>query len=115
MNDESLIIFRREVIKTMVLMLWSSIETVLSHSYISVVFLLMYGTMWSLNIKFDTGLFTLLSVLLTYTRQSSINYFNFAIRDLVNYIAAQKRIRVRLTFGFLFFYLKIFFIEIFVT
>ncbi|CAF3993643.1 unnamed protein product [Rotaria sp. Silwood1] len=53
----------------------------------------MYGAMWTFNIKFDTGLFTLLYVLLNYTRQCCITFFNFAIHDILNYIAAQKRIR----------------------
>lgn len=51
--------------------------------------------MWASNIQFDTGLFTLLYVLLTYTRQCCINFFNMAIRDVLNYIAAERRIRVR--------------------
>ncbi len=54
----------------------------------------MYGTMWSLDIRFDTRLFTVSYVVLSYTQQSSVNYFNYAIRDLLNYMAAQKRIRV---------------------
>jgi hypothetical protein len=56
----------------------------------------MYGTMWSLDIRFDIRLFTISYVLLTYTHQSNISYFNFAIRDLFNYLAAEKRIRVSL-------------------
>jgi hypothetical protein len=77
-------------------MLCSCVETVLSHSYISVTFVMMYGTMWSLDTRFDTRLFTIMYILLTYTRQSSVNNFNYAIRDLLNYMAAQKRIRVSL-------------------
>ncbi|CAF2833335.1 unnamed protein product, partial [Rotaria sp. Silwood2] len=71
---------------------------VLSQSYISITFLMMYGTMWLFDMKFDTRVFTLSYVLLNYTRQSCINYFNFAIRDLLNYMAAQKRIRTFLLF-----------------
>ncbi|CAF4718803.1 unnamed protein product [Rotaria sp. Silwood1] len=83
----------REIIKTTLFMMCTCIETVLSHSYISITFLMMYGTMWSFDMKFDTRVFTLSYVLVNYTRQSCINYFNFAIRDLLNYMAAQKRIR----------------------
>ncbi|CAF4261392.1 unnamed protein product [Rotaria sordida] len=54
---------------------------------------MMYGTMWLFDMKFDTRIFTLSYVLVNYTRQSCINYFNFAIRDLLHYMAAQKRIR----------------------
>ncbi|CAF3943944.1 unnamed protein product [Rotaria sp. Silwood1] len=53
----------------------------------------MYGTMWLFDIKFDTGVFTLSYVLLSYTRISCITFFNMAIRDLLNYMAAQKRIQ----------------------
>lgn len=82
------------MIKTTIYMICTSIDTILSHSYISVTCLLIYGTMWSLNMRFDTRLFTISYVILTYTQQSSVNYFNFAIRDLLNYMAAAKRIRV---------------------
>jgi hypothetical protein len=84
------------MIKTTLFMMSTCIETILSHSYISVTSLLMYGTMWSLDMRFDTRLFTISYILLTYTHQSSITYFNFAIRDLLNYMAAEKRIRVSL-------------------
>ncbi|CAF1384435.1 unnamed protein product [Rotaria sordida] len=83
----------REVMKTTLFMMFTCIETVLSNSYINIIFLMMYGAMWTFNIKFDTGLFTLLYVLLNYTRQCCITFFNFAIHDVLNYIAAQKRIR----------------------
>ncbi|CAF1354990.1 unnamed protein product [Rotaria sordida] len=83
----------REIIKTTLFMMYTCIETVLSNSYISIIFLMMYGTMWSLNMKFDTRIFTLSYVLINYTRQSCISYFNFAIHDLLHYMAAQKRIR----------------------
>ncbi|CAF4354696.1 unnamed protein product [Rotaria socialis] len=88
----------REMVKTTVFMMCHCIEAILSQSYLSVVFLMIYGTMWSLNLKFDTRSFTLLYVLVNYTRQSCITYFNFAIRDVLNYMAAQKRIRAFLLF-----------------
>ncbi|CAF3680029.1 unnamed protein product [Rotaria sordida] len=83
----------REIIKTTLFMMYTCIETVLSNSYISIIFLMMYGTMWLLDMKFDTRIFTLSYVLINYTRQSCISYFNFAIHDLLHYMAAQKRIR----------------------
>ncbi|CAF3348753.1 unnamed protein product [Rotaria sp. Silwood2] len=88
----------REMIKTTIFKMCTCIEMVLSQSYISITFLMMYGTMWLFDMKFDTRVFTLSYVLLNYTRQSCINYFNFAIRDLLNYMAAQKRIRTFLLF-----------------
>jgi len=87
---------RHEMIKTTLFMICTSIEMILSHSYISITCLMMYGTMWSLDMRFDTRLFTISYVILTYTHQSSVNNFNYAIRDVLNYMAAQKRIRVSL-------------------
>ncbi len=84
------------MIKTTLFMLSTCIETILSQSYIGVTSVLMYGTMLSLDMSFDTRLFTIAYILLTYTHQSSISYFNYAIRDLFNYLAAEKRIRVSL-------------------
>jgi hypothetical protein len=84
------------MIKTAVFMMCNCVETVLSQGYISASFLMIYGTMWSLDMRFDTRIFTILYILLTSTRQSSVYYFNFAIRDLLNYMAAEKRIRVSL-------------------
>ncbi len=82
------------MIKTTLFMMCSCIELILSHSYISIVYVLIYGAMWSFNIKFDTKFFTISYVLLSYMRQSSVNHFNFAFRDLLNFMAAEKRIRV---------------------
>ncbi len=93
------------MIKTTLFMMCTCIETILSHSYMSITSLMMYGTMWSLDMRFDTRLFTVSYILLSYTHQSSITYFNFAIRDLLNYMAAQKRIRVSLN-RFLMFIVK---------
>ena len=55
---------------------------------------MIYGTMWSLDMRFDTRLFAVLYILLSYTRTSTVNNFNFAARDLLIYLAAEKRIRV---------------------
>lgn len=75
-------------------MMCTCIETILSHSYLSITFLMMYGTMWSFDMRFDTRIFTIVYVLLGYIQLSSVNFFNFAIRDILNYLAAQERIRV---------------------
>ena len=80
--------------KNILYVIFTCIGDALSRSYISVAFLIMYGTMWSLNMQFDLKLFTLSHVLLSYTQQSSITYFNYALKNLLNYLAAQKRIRV---------------------
>ena len=56
---------------------------------------MMYGAMWSLDMSFDTGTYVVCSVIISYTRQPTLTSFNFAVRDVVNYMAAQRRIRVR--------------------
>ena len=84
------------MIKTTLYTMCSSIEIVLSTSYIAVTNGLLYGTMWLLGIQFDTRLFTMGYILLAYMYQSSIFYFNSAIADLLAYIASKKRIEVRL-------------------
>jgi len=44
--------------------------------------------------KIDPRLFVISYSLLTYTRSSAMNTFSIALRDSINYIAAQKRIKV---------------------
>jgi hypothetical protein len=75
-------------------MAFNSVDAVLAHSYLNVTLLLIYGTMWWLNMRFDSRLFVMSYSLLSYTRNSSMNNFSMALRDLINYVAAQKRIRV---------------------
>ena len=86
--------YRREVIQTARYIMCNCLDGILSHTYISVAFLMTYGTMWSLDMPFDAGFFAICFVILSYTRQSSITSFNYAVRDIVNYMAAEKRIRV---------------------
>jgi hypothetical protein len=54
----------------------------------------MYGAMWSLGIKLDTRFFALASCMLGYMRLSIIDFFTYAVRYLVYYWAAKKRIQV---------------------
>lgn len=86
--------FRREVIQTARFIMCKCLDGILSHTYISLAFLMMYGTMWSLDMPFDTGFFAICFVILSYTRQSSVNSFNYAVGDVISYMAAQTRIRV---------------------
>ena len=55
---------------------------------------MMYGTMWSLNIPIDTRFFALAACMLGYMRLSIVDFFNYAIRNFVHYLAAKKRIEV---------------------
>jgi hypothetical protein len=54
----------------------------------------MYGTMWSLNIRFDTRFFAIASCVMGFMRVYVIDFFSNAIRDLSDYLAARKRIEV---------------------
>jgi hypothetical protein len=56
---------------------------------------MMYGTMWSLGIQFDTRFFAVAACMLGYMRLSIVDFFTYAIRYLVYYIAAKRRIEVR--------------------
>lgn len=70
------------------------IQMLFSQTYVSVTFLMMYATMWLLNIRFDPQFFAIGSCLLTYMRTTTVEYFGYAVRDLVHYISAQRRIQV---------------------
>ena len=65
-----------------------------SLNYNAIAFLLMYGTMWKLDIRFDTRFFAIASCVLGFMRIHVINFFSYAIRDLSNYFVARKRIEV---------------------
>ena len=55
---------------------------------------MMYGTMWSLDIRFDTRFFAIASCVMIFMRVYVIDFFSNAIRDLSNYLVARKRIEV---------------------
>lgn len=65
-----------------------------SYTYTSTTFLMMYGTMWSLNIRLDTRFFAIASCLMGFMRVYAIYFFGNGIRDLSDYLAARKRIEV---------------------
>jgi hypothetical protein len=85
---------RREIIQYAIRLIFFCVHTLLSHTYISLTFLMMYGTMWSIGIKFDTRFFALAACMLAYMRLSIVEFFNYAVRNLVYYLAAKKRIEV---------------------
>lgn len=88
--------FRREMIQYALRLLLDCFQTLFSHTYIHVTFLMMYSTMWLLNIRFDTRFFVIATCMLGYMRLSVVDFFHYAIRSLVNYMASQKRIQVSL-------------------
>lgn len=55
---------------------------------------MMYGTMWSLGIHLDTRFFALAACMLAYMRLAIVDFFTYAVRYLVYYIAAKRRIEV---------------------
>jgi hypothetical protein len=71
-----------------------SVQMLFSQSYISVTFLMLYATMWALNIRFDPHFFAVASYLLAYMRMTVVEFFNYGVKNLVNYMSAQKRIQV---------------------
>jgi len=72
------------------------IQTLLSHTYMNVTLTMMYATMWSLNIQFDTRFFAIAMCMLGYIRLNAVHFFTSALRNLVQYLASRKRIEVSL-------------------
>ena len=85
--------FRRETIRIALRMIPDCIQMVFTHTYISTTFLILYGTMWSLNMRFDTSFFAVAACLLGYLDMSVMD-FGLCIRNFVNYFTAEKRIQV---------------------
>ena len=53
----------------------------------------MYGTIWSLNMRFDTRFFVISSCFLSYLEELLMD-LGIAMRHLTNYITAVRRIQV---------------------
>jgi hypothetical protein len=58
---------------------------------------MIYATMWSLGIQFDTRFFAVAVCMLGYMRLSIVDFFSFAVRFLVYYLAGRTRIQVSMT------------------
>ncbi|CAF4205310.1 unnamed protein product, partial [Rotaria sordida] len=84
---------RREIIQYMRCLMFDCVQMLFSHTYINVTFLMMYGTMWWFNIRFDIRFFAVASCLLSHMRLTVVDFFNNAVKDFVHYMAAQKRIQ----------------------
>ncbi|CAF4394172.1 unnamed protein product [Rotaria sp. Silwood2] len=82
-----------EIIQCAIRLLIDCFQLFFSHTYIAVTLLMMYATMWSLNIRFDTRFFALATCMLSYMRLSVIDFFNLAVRSLAQYMAAKQRIQ----------------------
>ena len=69
------------------------IQLLFTHTYVCVTFLILFGTMWALNMNFDVSFFAVVASLLGYLELSVMD-FGICIRNLVNYFTAVKRIEV---------------------
>ncbi|UJR21510.1 hypothetical protein I4U23_024596 [Adineta vaga] len=83
---------KREIIQYTFYAICDCIQLIFSSNYTTITFLIMYGTMWSSNIRFDTRFFAIASCILGFMRVHVIDFFSNGIRDLSNYLAARKRI-----------------------
>ncbi|CAF1451360.1 unnamed protein product [Adineta steineri] len=81
-----------EILQCAIRLILDSVQTLLSDTYITVTFLLMYGAMWSLGIHFDTRFFAVAACMLGYVRLTVLDYYYYAVRNLAYYLAAKKRI-----------------------
>lgn len=88
------IIFRREIIQHAFLSITECIHSFLSSTYISLILLMIYGTMWFFHMHFDTRLFAVTYCLLNHTELFVMGWFTNTIRNLAKYMAAEKRIQV---------------------
>ena len=59
-------------------------------SHVSLTLLMMYGAMWSLDLRFDTRFFAIASCMLGFMRISVIEYFTGAVRDFSHYLSAKN-------------------------
>ena len=92
------VLVRREIIECAFRLLLDCVQTLLSHTYSPIIFLMMYGAMWALNTPIDVCFFALAACMLEHMRLTIVDFFSDGIRNLVNYLAARKRIQVRRTF-----------------
>jgi hypothetical protein len=70
------------------------IQTLLSHTYINITFLIIYAILWSFDMRLDTRFFAVTMCMLNLIRSTTVHFFTIAIRCLVLYLAGQRRIQV---------------------
>ncbi|CAF1632625.1 unnamed protein product [Rotaria magnacalcarata] len=83
---------KHEIIRYAIRSIFDSIQTIFTQTYITVTFLIIFGTMWLLNMHFDMRLFTVAACMLCYL-EISLMEFGIGMHDLVHYAAAEKRIQ----------------------
>ncbi|CAF1162569.1 unnamed protein product [Adineta ricciae] len=84
---------KREIVQCAFRLLLDCVQTLLAHTYPNITFLLMFTTMWSLDMRFDTKFFTISMCMLAHLRINLVHQFTLGVKNLVHYIAAQKRIQ----------------------
>ncbi|CAF0910972.1 unnamed protein product [Rotaria sordida] len=83
---------KREILQYTLYSLVDCIQILLSNNSTNISLLITFGTMWLLNIQFDTRFFVIACCILNFMRIYVIEYFSLGIRFLANYLAARKRI-----------------------
>ena len=67
----------------------------LSHSYVCVTFLIVYGALWAWDIRFNIRFFAVAACLIS-TLELSVLEFGVGVQDFARYLTAAKRLRVSL-------------------
>ncbi|UJR11087.1 hypothetical protein I4U23_015269 [Adineta vaga] len=91
--NKILSIRKQEMIRYVYCIAVNCITQTFNYTYTAVTFFLMYLTMWSLNISLDTRFFALCSCLIGYMQYGVMDFLFEAIRNLIEYMAAEKRIQ----------------------
>ena len=91
---ELFFLHRREIHQCAFRLLLDCFQTLLSHTFSNMTFLLMYTIMWTFDLRFDTKFFAVSMCMANHLRMNVVHQFTIAIRNFVHYMAAQKRIRV---------------------
>jgi hypothetical protein len=90
---ENLELSRREMIQCAIRLVLDSVQMLFSQTYVCVTFLIMFATIWTFDIRFDTQFFAVASCMLGYIEISVLD-FGTGIHGLAQYISAEKRIQV---------------------
>ena len=88
--------FRREIIRIALRLVPDCLQMVFTHAYSSAAFLILDGTMWSLNMHFDTSFFAVAACWLNYL-DIAVMDFSDCIWNFVNYRTGEQRILHRLS------------------
>src|SRR4051812_3179142 len=94
MNDDPYYFSRREFVRYAYYVAVNCITQTFNYTYIAVIFFLMYFTMWRLKIPFDNHFFALSACLIGFLQYGVMDFLFQSIRNLIEYLAAEKRIQV---------------------